>query len=297
MRRMGRGTVGRHADGGGVNSRLLDHRPRPQAALGIGDQLALQLLPPGPRLAIGRHHHVDEAHRQVDIVLGPPAGHRRPRVGLDPRQQRQRPRRRRHQRPRPGPGAQPQLQIVPRRLGLPPFRQFVAPGEAMLRPAQSVGIVARIELRHRSARPAQPLQARLPLDRDAPLARHRQYAARPLDHHRARLVDAGRDQRDPLPADPGQLMHPFRPGPGLAEAAPGHHQPHPPALRLGRKLVVMRAQLEARVQRQQLGRAHVGDHLAQLRRRQRPQPPRLLPRQHPYRSSPAVAGEGDHPRT
>jgi hypothetical protein len=56
-------------------------------------------------------------------------------------------------------------------------------------------------------------------------------------------------------------MNPFGTRAGLSKAAPGHHQPHPPALAGRRQLAVMRPGLEVSIERQQVARRHRRDQL------------------------------------
>lgn len=147
--------------------------------------------------------------------------------------------------------------------------------------AQPVRIITRVKLGDGPARPGQPLQARFPFDMHAMLARHRQDSARPFDHHCPRLVDAGRDQCNSQTPVSRQSVDPFGPRPRLAKAAPGHHQPHPPAFPIRGKLRIVRAKLEIRVQLQQLGRRQALDHRALLSAGKAAKPQRLVARQHP----------------
>src|SRR5437868_1572340 len=64
--------------------------------------------------------------------------------------------------------------------------------------------------------------------------------ARPFDHHLHDVIPAAADQRDPRPRPRARhLADPLGPGPGLAEPAPGHQQPHGP-LAFRRHLAAMR---------------------------------------------------------
>ena len=124
----------------------------------------------------------------------------------------------------------------------------------MFRPAQPVGVVARIKLRDAAFAPCQPAQARLPFD-PRPLApRDRQQPARPFDHHGSCFVDGRADQRDPLAPGQRQAVNPLRPSPSLAVAAPGQHQPHAPMRPCGGQLPGRRPCLERRVDQQQVRR-------------------------------------------
>lgn len=136
----------------------------------------------------------------------------------------------------------------------------------MFRPAQPIRIVTRKELGDRALGPTEPATARLPLQLHSLPPRDRQQPAHPLDHHRPRLVDRRRDQRDPAPALLRQPEDPLRSCPGLAEAAPGHHQPYAPALAVRRQLPVRRPGLERGVKRQQLLRPALGQPGAELGR-------------------------------
>jgi len=96
---------------------------------------------------------------------------------------------------------------------------------AVLRAAQAVGLGGRIERCHRAIAPGQPAERRL--EQRAVLgACAGKDPAFALDHHRAGFGQRGRDQRDPrFRIGSRNLQHPFRPGAGLAEAAPGADQP------------------------------------------------------------------------
>ena len=143
----------------------------------------------------------------------------------------------------------------------------------MFRPPQPVGMIARIELGDAAARPGQLAQARLPRQLVTLAPRHAQQAAHPFDHHRPRLVDRGRDQRDPHRPAPSQAINPFRSGPSFPKAAPGHHQPHPPAFGARRDLPLGRPRLERRVDQQNRLRRAFRDPLALLVRRHLGQQP------------------------
>ena len=99
---------------------------------------------------------------------------------------------------------------------------------AVLRATQGLGLGGREQRGLRTVGPDHPAQRgfefRSLIGRAA-----RDHPAFPFDHHRARLDQRGRDDCDPRGRlGFGDRPHPFGPGPGLAEAAPGHHQPHPP---------------------------------------------------------------------
>jgi hypothetical protein len=47
-------------------------------------------------------------------------------------------------------------------------------------------------------------------------------------------------------------MNPLGPGPGLAEPAPCHHQPRPPAFAARLKLLIVRPRLECRLDQQRI---------------------------------------------
>jgi hypothetical protein len=224
--------------------------PRPHCAFDIGQQFAVQLLPPQPRPAIFVQHRRDEARRQVRIVGRPPARHRPVlhRQLLDHR----------HQRRRLGRGgdenagivipAHRHHQIVPcHRALLPPFGRLVAPGGVMLWPAQFLGGDRRKDLRHRAGVEHQFAACARPARRLA-VPRHRQDPAWPVDHHALDILDRRADQRDARarPAA-GKVADPFGARARLAEAAPGHDQPHPPIAHR-RALAVMRPAQPARDQ-------------------------------------------------
>ena len=103
----------------------------------------------------------------------------------------------------------------------------------MLGPAQPLRIGARIE---RSPAPRSRTRPARGSDTRAGPRRSRATAHQPAlaPHHHP--LDLGRrraDQGDPSAPrrSARQLAHPFRPGPRLAEAAPGQHQPGPPVAR------------------------------------------------------------------
>lgn len=160
------------------------------------------------------------------IVLRPPLRHRR---NLhQPPQQRHRARRGRHQHARAPPQSQPQLQIVPALLRMPPLGDLVAPGDMMLGPAQFLRIGPRIEPRLRPGCKAHQPLALVKAHRLA-RPRHAQHAALPGHHHLHRILDRRPHQSDAQPAirsrQPG---NPLRPRPRLPKAAPGQHQPYRP---------------------------------------------------------------------
>ncbi len=96
------------------------------------------------------------------------------------------------------PSPKPELQIVPRRFRLAPFRQLVAPGEIMFRPAQPIGIVAGKELRLASVRPSSAGRGSAPNSSCLPMqSATREQAADPFDHDAPRVRDRRSDQGDP----------------------------------------------------------------------------------------------------
>ena len=102
----------------------------------------------------------------------------------------------------------------------------------MLRPSQPVGIIARKQLSPRcpSASVSWPrLGSHFSLD---PAAAARSPAGRspPRPSRSAPRRSMPPTSAIRLPPLDRQPVHPFRPGPRLAEPAPGHHQPHPPAV-------------------------------------------------------------------
>lgn len=140
----------------------------------------------------------------------------------------------------------------------------------MLRSAQALGLAGGEQRRLRPVGPRQPLARRL--ENRAPFGLcDGEEAARPLDHDAARLAQGGAHQRDPGLAIPlCHRAHPFGPGPGLAEAAPGHDQPTVPAF-LRRQLAIVGPQAPQGRDRTQLGHAelaHFGPALLGLERHQ-----------------------------
>ena len=139
------------------------------------------------------------------------------------------------------PQPQPHRQIVPCRLGLArhtrPFADLVAPGMAVLRAAQAFGLGGRIKKGHRPIGPGQPLERGL-VKRPVVRRTDRQHPAFAFDHHAARFAKRGGNQRDPrIGIEDSGFAHPFCPGAGLAEAAPGADHPAIPcAARRGLRL-------------------------------------------------------------
>ena len=154
-----------------------------------------------------------------------------------------------------------------------------APGEMMFRPAQPVRALARIERRDAAVGPRQQPLARLVLKLRAPPPGERHQAARSLHHHASRFVDRRPDQRDPHRPAARHAQDPFRPGAGLAEAAPGQHQPGVPAARGRLDLPVIGPHLERRVEREQLAGGHCADDPLLFGPLQRAEAQRLAPRQ------------------
>src|SRR5829696_2826814 len=83
-------------------------------------------------------------------------------------------------------------------------------------------------------------------------------------------------------------MNPFGPCAGLAEPAPRHHQPHPPAVARRRQLAIVGPELEPSVEAQQLFGRQRRDSRALFLRRQLLQQPPHLQREHPQ-PRPSVA--------
>ena len=208
----------------------LDQRPRPQRPLDILDQLAVQLLPPEPRAA------VHAGHRRPEI-LGRCADCRRPPAGLHASP------------PAPrsasaaaigrgvvvttargrSPSRSPSIRLSQVVVRLRPFGELVAPGEMMLGPRSASGLLARIGEGPRPVGKTQHPPARHPAQRPRRSAPTASSPLSPSTITFADLVHRRADQRDPRAPDVrAPAPHPFRPGPRLAEAAPGHHQPHPP---------------------------------------------------------------------
>jgi hypothetical protein len=212
----------------------LDQVPRPQAPLDVLDQLPVQLLPAEAGSAVEAGQIVDDGRRQQRRVRRPPPGQSDVAAPGELSHQGGRPRSRRHQRPRQGAAPEPEHEIVPGRLGPPPFGELVTPGMIVLGPAQRLRIGPAVDEGPGPVRPAQPSQRRLPV---RPLvARSAGEDARgALDHHRPDLVLGRPDQGDSKVRRLGQLEHPLRSRPGLPEAAPGHDHPDPPVA-VGRQL-------------------------------------------------------------
>jgi len=145
----------------------------------------------------------------------------------------------------------------------------------MLRAAQPVGMVAGKQFGDAALRPGQLAPARLPFHPAPTPARNAQDTAHSLDHDAARFIDACRHQRDPLAAALGQAVDPFRPRTRLAEAAPSHHQPHPPAVAAWRQLAVAGPDLERSVEHQAAARPAFVEERSLLLRAHRLQPLRI----------------------
>ena len=103
--------------------------------------------------------------------------------------------------------------------------------------------------------------------------------AHAFDHHASCLIDTGRHQGNPDPALGRQLVDPFGARSRLAEASPGHHQPHPPALAIGHVLTVIGPHLEQGIEQQLFARRHRLDRRALVVRGKRSKQPDLRPRQ------------------
>jgi len=110
---------------------------------------------------------------------------------------------------------------------------------AVLGPAQGLGLTRGIEPGDRAVLPRQLAQARLE-HRGERAGRGGEHPAVAFHHHVAHFGQARADQRDPrIAVLAGDVAHPFGPGAGLAEAAPGADQPGAPCL-FGRELLVAR---------------------------------------------------------
>ena len=199
-------------------------------------QLAVQLLRADPRPAIGRGQHLDDLLVQVDIVARPPASSS-PSTAF----------RRSASAARIGRGV-----VVTSARGRGPRRS----AELQIHPTPPRPAAiwrARRTRRNRCSGPRRPSAlspenscASLPLGhlsrprlgsqlQPPPVAPgHAEQPAHAFDHDAPRIGDRRADQRDPRARlGVGQAEDPFRPGPRLAEPAPGHHQPHAPALAAG----------------------------------------------------------------
>ncbi|ONF94979.1 hypothetical protein SPHI_28210 [Sphingomonas jeddahensis] len=215
-----------------------DQPARPQGPDHRVDQLAVELLPPERRPAITLAHRVHEAFRQMHVAPGLPNRLLHARQRHHPPHQRVGPGRRRHHHLRPRAQPHGQHQIVPCRIAAPPFRQLVAPRRMMLRPAQALRRIGRIDRRHRPAGPAHLAFGRRP-HRPHVEPRRRDHPARPLHHHPPRLVRRRADQCDPRARNGARdMVDPFRPRARLAEPAPRADQPDAPVARR-RKLSLM----------------------------------------------------------
>jgi len=214
-----------------------EQRPRPQRALDLLEQHAVEFLPPKRGMAVALADRRDEARWQVGgVLIGRPAADMCQPAGFlayQPPDQRSGARR--------GGGhhlglqsqPQPHRQIVPGRLGLAryprPFADLVAPGVAVLRAAQAFGLGGRIEKGHRAIGPGQPLERRL-VERPVVRRTDCQHPAFAFDHYAARFAKRGGNQRDPcIGIEDGAFAHPFGPGAGLAEAASRANHPAIPS--------------------------------------------------------------------
>ncbi|MDB5524872.1 MAG: hypothetical protein JWM58_2635 [Rhizobium sp.] len=227
------GRVDRHDDAAQrtriAQPQAFEHRPVPQCVLAVLDQLAVEFLAAQPRAAIALVDRLQKAGGEV-LRIGAGRDPRHHRAGIvDQRpDQRHRPWRRRHHLARMAAEPQTELQHIPGFLAMLPFGKFVAPGIIELRTAQAVWILRRKDLRHRSVRPDQPppgdLEVRPPEAGDPP------DAGNAVDHHFAGVGQRLGDQREPhrFAGIRCDIVHPFGAGPGLARAAPAHHQPGPP---------------------------------------------------------------------
>ena len=210
----------------------LKHGGGPQRALDIIQQHALQLLPAQPRAAIARLDLGQEALGQIGAVgIGRRMRHHGRGIAQDPLQHAHIARRGGDDLLRMLAQTQRELQHVPDILGLLPLGQLVHPGRIELRPPQRLGLMRRIAGRGRAIGPDQTLAPGLP-DGAAVGRRTGQDARLAKDHHLAHLIEGLTDQRDAVTAPRrrgGRPLdhppHPFRPGAGLARAAPAHDDP------------------------------------------------------------------------
>ena len=222
------------------DARRLDRLAPPQSVGPVLDQLALELLAPEPRAAVGRRDLRQEPRREVAGIVG---GRRRRRHDAgrvdEPPDQRDRPRRRRDGLARAVAQAQPELQHVPGLLRVAPLAELVRPGGLELRPAQAIRVLGREGVRDGARRPFEPAQRRLPL-RPLGCGRDREEPGRAVDHHVAHVGHGLADERDApdalrrdaaKPAD--EARHPRGAGARLAGAAPAEEEPGVP----GRVLV------------------------------------------------------------
>ncbi|MCY1171558.1 hypothetical protein D9M73_116720 [compost metagenome] len=236
-----------HQCRGRLHPRRVELRGGPQGPLDIGEHFARNLLPPQPRPAIGLLDRGQKSVGQKRILVRAPAGLPTPVQRHDPAQQWGRARRRRHHHLRGVAHPHSQHQIVPGRVTLAPFGEFVAPGGGMFGPAQFLGRARRKDRRARLGGELHFGAARAIADRFA-RPRHRDQPAFPLDHHAPHILDRRANQRDPRARHRARdLAHPFGTRPRLAETAPGADQPHPPRAG-GRLLPLLRPALPAPIE-------------------------------------------------
>src|SRR3546814_5798425 len=113
------------------------------------DLFTIKLLTAKPCAAIARRDMLEERGRQIVAVVASLAPrHRNGSIDKHRLDQRDRPWRRRHQRPWRAAQPQAQLKIVPGFRSVRPFRQFVAPGDMMLRAAQLARLFRQIGRAH-----------------------------------------------------------------------------------------------------------------------------------------------------
>ncbi len=219
--------------GGRAFAAPFQHVAPPQRAFHIGDQFAVQLLPPQPCAIIEAAHRGDECGWQnARIVLRGSARHHGAFLAQDTFQQRH------CARGGGGDGAgivaqaQAQHEIVPRCLGTTvctiPFGDFVGPGMAVLRPAQGIGFAGPIQHRAGAAGPVQAAVGGFVIGSGL-RRRDGENAALSLHHHPPCIAQRIGDQRNAgARVRFRNATNPFGTSTGLAEPAPGHDRPHLP---------------------------------------------------------------------
>ena len=194
-RRINRDDDARHR-GRRVDPAPLHHVAREERVGPLLDEGALEFLSAEPRAGVARDDPIEKGRREVQRVgAGRDRRDGARRVRRETLQQRDRPRRSRHQFARVRAESEAELQHVPRRIRVAPFRELVRPGSAELRAAQTVRIVGGEALRDRAVAPLEPLARRLPL-RTVVAAMHREKARDALHHHLARICGRFAHERD-----------------------------------------------------------------------------------------------------
>ncbi len=216
------------------------HRGGEQGPVDLHDP-PLQLLRRPPRPAVTGRQLLQKPRRQMRRIVRRRrmGGHARSLVP-QPDQRPRRPGRRRHHQPRPLAQPQPhpqQGQGLPRppRARRRPGAELVRPGRRELRPSQTVRILGRKGLRHRSVRKQQPPPRRLEPGPVRPRpARQRPDPRHPLDHDLAHVVQGRPDQRQPASGGLHRpIAQPHGPGQGLARPAPAQEEPGRPVAPVG----------------------------------------------------------------